>query len=105
MAFRRNIFNSLDEWKNKDGHKPLVMRGARQVGKTTVIKEFGKTFDTFISLNLEKSGDRVFFTDDMDSKLAFQKICLEKKVEPKGKVLLGQRKGRRLLRVTKEFLC
>ncbi len=88
MAFRRNIFNSLDEWKNKDGHKPLVMRGARQVGKTTVIKEFGKTFDTFIALNLEKSGDRVFFTDDMDPKLAFQKICLEKKVEPKGKTLL-----------------
>ena len=73
MAFRRNIFNSLDEWKNKDGHKPLVMRGARQVGKTTVIKEFGKTFDTFIALNLEKSGDRVFFYGRHGSKAGLSK--------------------------------
>ncbi|WP_353743388.1 AAA family ATPase, partial [Treponema sp.] len=52
MAFLRNIYKGLEEWKNNDTHKPLVIRGARQVGKTTVIREFGKSFDTFIQLNL-----------------------------------------------------
>ncbi|MCR5620693.1 MAG: AAA family ATPase [Treponema sp.] len=76
MAFQRNIFKGLEEWKNTKEHKPLVIRGARQVGKTTAIKDFGKKFDTFIQLNLEKSGDRAFFTDELDPKITFQKICL-----------------------------
>ena len=42
MAFLRNIYKGLEEWKNNDNHKPLVIRGARQVGKTTVIREFGE---------------------------------------------------------------
>ncbi len=88
MAFQRSILKGLEEWKNNESHKPLVIRGARQVGKTTVIKEFGKSFDTFIQLNLEKSGDRTFFTDELDPKITFQKICLEKKIMPKGKTLL-----------------
>ena len=88
MAFQRNIYKGLEEWKNSYEHKPLVIRGARQVGKTTVIKDFGKTFDTFIQLNLEKSDNRTFFTDELNPKITFQKICLEKKIEPKGKTLL-----------------
>ncbi len=88
MSFYRTIFKGLEEWKDSERHKPLVIRGARQVGKTTVIKEFGKSFDTFIQLNLEKSGDRIFFTDDLNPNIAFQRICLEKKIEPKGKTLL-----------------
>ena len=88
MAFRRNISIGLEKWKNSESHKPLVIRGARQVGKTTVIKEFGKSFDTFISLNLEKSSEKALFTDDLNPKLTFQKICLERNVSPKGKTLL-----------------
>ncbi|MBP5452602.1 MAG: AAA family ATPase [Treponema sp.] len=88
MAFQRNICKGLEEWKNSGEHKPLVIRGARQVGKTTVIKDFGKSFDTFIQLNLEKSGDRTFFTDELNPNITFQKICLEKNIEPKGKTLL-----------------
>lgn len=88
MAFLRNIYKGLEEWKNNDTHKPLVIRGARQVGKTTVIREFGKSFDTFIQLNLEKSSDRKFFTDELNPNITFQRICLEKKIEPKGKTLI-----------------
>ena len=58
------------------------------MGKTTVIKEFAKTFDTFIPLNLEKGEDNAFFTDEMNPKQTFQKICLEKNISPKGKTLL-----------------
>ena len=88
MAFKRTIQKGLEEWMNKDNHKPLVIRGARQVGKTTAIKEFGKKFKTFINLNLEKSGDRAYFTDDMNPKRTFQQICLEKGIIPRGKTLL-----------------
>lgn len=39
----RTLLHALHEWKQKSGRKPLIIRGARQVGKTWVMKEFGKT--------------------------------------------------------------
>jgi predicted AAA+ superfamily ATPase len=39
----RNAMNDLQRWKNKDNRKPLVIRGARQVGKTWLMKKFGET--------------------------------------------------------------
>jgi len=51
----------LLEWKNSSIHKPLIIRGARQVGKSTLIKEFGKEFKYFINLNLEKTQDKNIF--------------------------------------------
>lgn len=40
---RRLAVNSLEKWKNSQGRKPLLLKGARQVGKTWLMKEFGKT--------------------------------------------------------------
>lgn len=59
--FKRHIINQLSAWKLKAGRKPLLLRGARQVGKTTVVKEFGKQYDEVILLNLEKEKDKYFF--------------------------------------------
>jgi predicted AAA+ superfamily ATPase len=42
------------------------MRGARQVGKTTLVEEFSKSYDAFISLNLENAADRQLFEDYND---------------------------------------
>ena len=39
---KRKLYDSLVEWKNDPYHKPLVLEGARQVGKTWLLKEFGK---------------------------------------------------------------
>jgi len=39
----RNAINDLISWKNNSNRKPLIIRGARQVGKTWLMKEFGKT--------------------------------------------------------------
>ena len=39
----RNIIKQLEEWKNKKHRKPLILTGARQVGKTYILKEFGKS--------------------------------------------------------------
>ena len=38
----RLIMNKLVEWKKKKNRKPLILNGARQVGKTWLLKEFGK---------------------------------------------------------------
>jgi len=52
--FSRKIIHYLIEWKNEKGRKPLVLRGARQVGKTTAVLMFGKKyFKNVIYLNLE----------------------------------------------------
>jgi predicted AAA+ superfamily ATPase len=59
--FDRDIIAKLQAWKAKSDHKPLVLRGARQVGKTTVVNMFSKSFDQYICLNLEKPEDlRIF---------------------------------------------
>ena len=50
----------LRGWAGSKQRKPLVLRGARQVGKTTLVEEFGKEFASFISLNLEKDDAEVF---------------------------------------------
>ena len=39
---QRKIHHKLVEWKNNPHHKPLVLLGARQVGKTYVLKDFGQ---------------------------------------------------------------
>lgn len=48
---KRKINDFLLNWKNKEYHKPLIISGARQVGKTTSIREFGKTYKSFIEIN------------------------------------------------------
>ena len=57
----RNLIEDLRKWSRKHNRKPLVIRGARQVGKTTLVKEFSKEFDAFVLLNLERNEDRVLF--------------------------------------------
>lgn len=61
MKFKRHLLSQLNEWKNKSNRKPLILRGARQVGKTTLVKEFAKTYPFQLYLNLEKKADRQFF--------------------------------------------
>ena len=38
---KRNLFKELINWKNDVDHKPLIIEGARQVGKTWLMQEFG----------------------------------------------------------------
>lgn len=52
-TFKRDIETKLLEWKESPFRKPLVLRGARQVGKTTVINQFAGKFDNYIYVNLE----------------------------------------------------
>ena len=52
---KRKIYNELDNWKNYKNNKALLIRGARQVGKTTAVRIFGKkNYRQFIEINFEK---------------------------------------------------
>lgn len=87
--FQRNAINVLRDWARKENRKPLVIRGARQVGKTSLIQEFGKGFDLFLHLNLDKKADAFFFEKEMQVKEIFDSILVSKRLaKPQGKVLL-----------------
>ena len=80
MLIKRHILSRLQEWKERAHHKPLLLRGARQVGKTTVIKSFCKSYDGSILLNLEKETDKLFFETFSDVKRLMDAIFIEKNV-------------------------
>ena len=64
---RRNILNQLLAWKESSGRKVLLLRGARQVGKTFVVRELGKTFFNYVEVNLEIDTDVArFFNQNLD---------------------------------------
>ena len=51
---KRKIYDELVKWKNKSGRMPLIVNGARQVGKSYILQKFGKQeFDNYIIVNLE----------------------------------------------------
>jgi predicted AAA+ superfamily ATPase len=51
---KRVIDKDLQEWKDSRIRKPLLLRGARQVGKSSTVREFGKQFANFVEINFEK---------------------------------------------------
>ena len=54
----RKIITELKEWKNKKDRLPLILKGARQVGKTWILQEFGKEcFDDVLYINFENAGN------------------------------------------------
>ena len=86
---KREILTALEAWKNKSDHRPRVLRGARQVGKTTVVNEFGKSFDTYLHLNLEKKTDADLFERIEEVNELIDEIHLHLKVRKhEGSVLL-----------------
>lgn len=58
MAYlERNIDTDLLKWKESSRHKPLLVRGARQVGKSWAIRHLGETFRHYLEVNLEEEKD------------------------------------------------
>lgn len=53
---KRYALQNLVAWKNSKNRKPLLLYGARQVGKTWLMEEFGKTnFSDYVAINVEKN--------------------------------------------------
>ncbi len=83
--FKRKYINYLKKWKEKPNRKPLVLRGARQVGKTSLIQSFSQEFDDFLHINLEKK-DMYEYFKEVKTVEDFQKvvdIVLRKKIYPR----------------------
>ena len=51
IMLKRKVDLFLKEWRENINRKPLIISGARQIGKTTSIREFGKTYKSFIEIN------------------------------------------------------
>ena len=69
MYYKRNIDNHLREWADKPSRKPLLLRGARQVGKSTAVKHLGQSFKHYVEINFEKQSKyKALFKQDLDVK-------------------------------------
>jgi len=87
--FYRNIYQRLKEWASNPHRKPLILRGARQVGKTTVVEEFSREFDNYIHLNLERPGDARLFTESDTVSEIMQVVSFRQNISiEKGRTLL-----------------
>lgn len=58
---QRTLLQYLKEWKDSNDRKPLILRGARQTGKSTLVDIFSKEFDVYLHLNLDEEADKVLF--------------------------------------------
>ena len=87
---KRHLLQELENWKIHPLRKPLVLRGARQVGKTWLVKKFGQQFETYIEINFEESpGARGLFEGEFHIPQLLEKLSLYsgKSIVP-GKTLL-----------------
>ena len=90
MYIPRNIDAALLEWKDDPFRKPMLLRGARQTGKTTTVRHFAQQFESFVELNFEKDARLLsVFEKDLDIKriLGLLEGIVRKKIVP-GKTLL-----------------
>jgi predicted AAA+ superfamily ATPase len=83
MKFKRHIYSALVAWKSNLNRKPLILRGARQVGKTTLVNEFAKTYSHHITLNLERAKDLRYFTEFTDAKTLVEALFLTHNISTK----------------------
>jgi predicted AAA+ superfamily ATPase len=78
FTFKRQASDYLKEWKQRDDRKPLLLRGARQVGKTTLVEQFArKNYKHYILLNLEKPEDRFYFDEYDNVKTILESLFLK----------------------------
>ena len=87
--FNRSILRQLDQWALKKDRKPLVLRGARQVGKTSVVNLFSKSFDQYVYLNLDRPEDKALFEHNYPFQILLDAIFFSKNKEKNtGKTLV-----------------
>jgi uncharacterized protein len=84
----RLYFAKLKEWKESKNRKPLIIQGARQVGKTWLMKEFGRReFETVVYLNFESSSRlKELFVADFN----IERIIASIEIEANQKIILSK---------------
>lgn len=67
MYYKRIIDNYLSEWASRPSRKPILLRGARQVGKSTAVRHLGEQFKYYVEINLEKQpAYKTLFSNNLD---------------------------------------
>ena len=67
--YNRQIDRALLAWKESPRHKPLLLRGARQVGKSSSVRHLGEQFDNMVEINFERKPIYLeIFRGDLDAK-------------------------------------
>lgn len=88
----RNLFIKLEQWKNKKKRKPLIIQGARQVGKTWIMKEFGARYykDTiYINFDNNETMKKMFEIDfDISRIISSIKIEYGKSFDPENTLII-----------------
>jgi len=88
----RSLISKLVEWKEKDGRKPLILKGVRQCGKTYLLKEFGKRYyESCVYFNFEENDAlKTVFEKDYDtSRILFELgLYFGKTIEPEKTLLI-----------------
>ena len=65
--FKRIIDTILVDWAKEKGRKPLLLRGARQTGKTAAVRELGRRFKHYVEINFDDDAGVVsFFQDNLE---------------------------------------
>lgn len=89
---KRKLLENLIEWKNRKAHKPLILEGARQVGKTWLMQEFGNTqYKKVAYINFDRNLKmRETFETDLDTKRLITAIGLdaEFKITPEDTLII-----------------
>jgi uncharacterized protein len=76
--FQRNVLLELTKWSKRTKRKPMVLRGARQVGKTTLVEIFSKQFSQYLYLNLEFEEDKKPFESFTSVSKLMQTLFVQK---------------------------
>lgn len=89
---KRFILNDLIKWKNSKYRKPLILKGVRQVGKTWILKEFGKLYyENIAYFNFDENIEyRQFFQTTKDVSRILQNLMLisNQKIDPKNTLII-----------------
>ena len=88
---RRLALNFLKQWGSQSNRRPLLIRGARQVGKTWLVREYGRSYPSFVEINLEALPESIPLFRDLYGKpqelLSALSLFIGKKIQP-GQTLL-----------------
>ncbi len=88
----RKLISELKEWKDKKDRLPLILKGARQVGKTWILQEFGKEcFDDVLYINFENAGNiNNLFEGNIEPKRIIEYLSAvhHKKIEPEKTLII-----------------
>jgi len=85
--FERKIDSVLRSWANEEDRKPLLLRGARQVGKSSTVRNFGKSFKSYVEVNFDDDKDVHIYFEQFHSP---QEICGQLSLYYKKEIIAGE---------------